>query len=180
MPLNLPSRGAVPCRSVLSTCALVLMAALPALAADPPEAGRVRAACEDLPALQQLADVLDADWNERDADGLAAHYREDAVLALEPSGARAVGRPAVHAYFARSLGALPPDLRHRTVVRQAQALEGGLCLTDSEVAIEREGAAGEGRQRLGDFRTYTLLGRDGSGWKLVAVRAVAIARAPRS
>lgn len=163
-----------PSGAALRVAALVLALGLPSAQAS------VCADPAQLPQLQSLADVIDARWNARDAAGLASLYGPEATLSLEPAAVRLSGRPEVQRYFERSLGSVPPELRHVTQVQRASELPEGLCLTDSAVFLEREAADGT-RSRAAEFRTYTLLRPQGQGWDVLAVRAVALGRAaPRS
>lgn len=162
--------------SALSLSRLALLAL--ALGAPLAQAADCESAAE-APRLQSLADAVDARWNARDAAGLSAHYGPEATLSLEPSALHLQGREAVQRYFEQSLGKLPPEMRHLTRVQRASALPGGLCLTDSQVLLQREAADGA-RSAVAEFRTYTLLRPRGEGWELLAVRAVALGRAPRS
>ncbi|MFO1252527.1 MAG: nuclear transport factor 2 family protein [Inhella sp.] len=165
-PITLMFRAARPAAAL----ALALPSAHASVCADPAQ----------LPQLQSLADAIDARWNARDAAGLAGFYGPRATLSLEPSAVRLSGRAEVQRYFERSLGGLLPELRHVTQVQRASELPEGLCLTDSAVFLEREAADGT-RSRVAEFRTYTLLRAQGSGWDVLAVRAVALGRpAPRS
>jgi ketosteroid isomerase-like protein len=133
----------------------------------------------EAPRLQLLADAVDARWNARDAAGLSAHYGPEATLTLEPTALHLQGRLAVQRYFEQSLSKLPPEMRHLTRVQRATALPGGLCLTDSQVLLQREAADGA-RSQVAEFRTYTLLRPRDEGWELLAVRAVALNRNARS
>lgn len=164
---------------MLSPAAITTAGLLLALSLNPAQAS----ACADpaqLPQLQRLADAIDARWNARDAAGLAGFYGREATLSLEPSAVRITGQAEVQRYFERSLGSLPPELRHVTQVQRAAELPEGLCLTDSAVFLEREAADGT-RSRVAEFRTYTLLRPQGQGWDVLAVRAVALGRAaPRA
>lgn len=62
-------------------------------------------------------------------------------------------------------------------VQRAADLPEGLCLTDSAVLLEREAVDGS-RSRVAVVRTDTLLRPQGQGWDALAVRAVALGRAP--
>ena len=148
-------------------------------------AGRVLAAPElhgalaadEVAGIVALADATDAEWNARDAAGLAALYTDGATLMMVDRKQHIDGRAAVADYFTRSFAAIPAALRHRTVVDRLTVLADDLVMADTSVALTRVGADGQ-NEPVRDFATLTLVRREADGWRLEVVRAHALAPPP--
>ncbi len=119
--------------------------------------------------LASLAKLSDAVWNRRDAAALAAYYASDASSTI--GTVELTGRPAILDYFTKSLKAVPAGITHRTVIKRLEKLDGDLIAVDSAVYLEVPDGA-QGKRVVREFFTFGLLRKAGSGWEMVAVRAI--------
>ena len=141
--------------------ALLCAAAGPALAIEPTAA--------DAAALTALAAAADADWNEKDVAGMAAHYTADASLGTNGLPAPVTGAEAIRAVFTRGFAGRQAVERHVTEVERIEMITPDLALTEGAVVVERQEAAGWRPVRR--FRNIALSARTPAGWKLRMVRA---------
>lgn len=154
-----PTYGLAATLAVLAVLAVAY--ATPSLATPP--------SAEDRAALVAVAASADARWNDADATGLAESFTDDATLVLYPA-ARAVGRNAIRDYFARAFERRPGRLRHVTTLGEITMLTPDVALADGHVRLERQ--QDDGRWVLVRyFVNHNVAVREGTGWKLDAVRA---------
>jgi len=138
-------------------------AAAPAAAPDADTLDRFRA----------LAARGDAVWDAGDAPGMADLYTADADLRLGGMDGSVKGRSAVRDYFTQSFAKRPADLRHVTRITHAEMVGPDMAFVDNDVRLEQKGPDGAWTL-LRSFKNYSLVVRDGDGWKLRAVRAVVV------
>ena len=140
---------------------LLSLAASPALALEPGAA--------DAAALGALAAAADADWNEKDVAGMAAHYTPDASLGVGGAAAPVVGAPAIEALFVSGFAGRQATERHITRVERMEMITPDLALTEGGVTVERQ--EGDAWRPVRRFRTLALAARTEGGWKLRMVRS---------
>jgi uncharacterized protein (TIGR02246 family) len=124
--------------------------------------------------VEAAAIAADANWNSRNADGLAAMYTDDATLLIGGRGPALTGPEAVQAYFTTSFARTPPSMHHTTLVDRIVVLAPDLVLADTRVALD-EAAPDGSLRRVRDFNTVTVLGRRNGEWKFQSVRAYPVA-----
>jgi uncharacterized protein (TIGR02246 family) len=125
---------------------------------------------EDLSA--ELVSRFDAAWNERDADGLAALFSEDADFQFY-YGHLVRGREKIRKYYQdKVFPYLEEGLRHVTRKYQVRVLTEGAILGTGRVdLVEVDGEGREVRvQRR--VRVTTVVVREGDEWKFAAVRVM--------
>lgn len=151
-------------RTVLAAL-LVGLAAAPATAQAPaaPRTTGVSAAQAD--SLVRLADDADRRWNERDAAGLSGAYTADGQMHIAGTPADLRGEPAIRAFFERAFAARTGRLRHRTVVKELQAVASGVVAADGEVWVDQAGADGAFRP-VRHFTMHSLAVRTPEGWRI--------------
>lgn len=151
----------------LAAAALVFGATLCLGAGANAAPGAITAAEQE--SLASLAKASDEVWNRRDAAALAAYYASDASSTI--GTVQLAGRPAILDYFTKSLKAVPAGITHRTVIKRLEKLDGDLIAVDSAVYLEMSDGA-QGKRLVREFFTFGLLRKAGSGWEMVAVRAI--------
>jgi uncharacterized protein (TIGR02246 family) len=132
-------------------------------------AGLERPLTESLEALARSADKA---WNERDAQGMAAHYNDSATASI--GNTFLTGKEAILGYFTASFAKLPAGMTHRTEVRRLVRI-GELYAADTAVFLELPDAE-KGKRVVREFFTLTLVRPTGKGWEFVAVRSAPLTR----
>lgn len=155
-------------RACLFSLALALSVAAQA---SPPVSGALPE--QELARILRLAEATDQRWNERDAEGLAALYRNDASLAISSQEGVFEGRERIAGYFSRSFAAMAPTLRHTTSVDRLTVLDADHVLADTSVLLDRRLDSGD-YQPVRHFSTLTVVSREQGQWKLQVVRAHAL------
>lgn len=157
-------RGKVVKRATVA--ALALVAAVPAMAADPSEG--------DLRSLRTLAQQMDKAWTAGDADANAALFAPGATARFgnDPLGE---GREAIRGQFRSFFRDRPPGLRHVTNIERIEQLGPDLALWDAEVRVEQQHAAGTW-VALTIIRNVTIAVRQPGGWRIKSVRAFPLPR----
>lgn len=155
-------------RACLLSFALLVSAAVHA---SPPVSGELPAT--ELERILRLAEATDQRWNERDAEGLAALYRDDASLAISSQEGVFDSRERIAGYFSRSFAAMAPTLRHTTSVDRLTVLDADHVLADTSVLLDRRLDSGD-YQPVRHFSTLTVVSREQGEWKLQVVRAHAL------
>lgn len=154
----------------LATALALSFAAMPAFAVD--LVGKLDSA--DQQQLEAAARQADANWNARNAAGLAAMYADDATLLVGGQGPALTGPQDVQQYFTVSFARTPATLRHTTQVDRLVVLAPDLVLADTRVALDKVATDGSA-VRVRDFNTLTVLRRQGGEWKFQSVRAYPVA-----
>lgn len=131
----------------------------------------------DMRAAEAAAIEADANWNQRNATGLAAMYAEDATLVVGSGGPLLQGRDAVRSYFTTSFARTAATMRHTTVVDRFVVLAPDLVLADTQVGLDEATANGP-LKRVRNFNTLTVLSKHGNRWQLQTVRAYPVPSAP--
>jgi uncharacterized protein (TIGR02246 family) len=132
-----------------------------ALAAPPSRA--------DQAALERLAAENDAAWDAANAEVISNQYAIDGNLKLGGTDLND-GRAAIQSYFERSFARRPAGLRHVSQVERIDMVTPNTAFADAHVRLERENADGS-RTLLREFRNHSVLVRDGSTWRIRAVRS---------
>ncbi|MCE3261818.1 MAG: hypothetical protein K0R43_897 [Pseudoduganella sp.] len=151
----------------LFACLALALAAGAASAVD--AAGLERTHGEALEAVARSADKA---WNERDAQGMAAHYNDAATASI--GSVFLTGKAAILDYFSKSFGRLPAGMTHRTEVRRVVRI-GELYAADTAVFLEVPDGE-QGKRVVREFFTVTLLRPTDKGWEFMAVRSMPLAR----
>jgi uncharacterized protein (TIGR02246 family) len=149
-------------RLSMLTAAAILAFAAPAPAAPPSQA--------DAQALRQLAAENDAAWTAKEALTIAGQYAADGSVRVGHDAGPVSGRAALHAFFEAGFAKRQPGFRHVSQVDHIEMVADDTALADARVRVERVNAAG-GWDLVREFRTNSLLVREGGVWRLRAVRA---------
>jgi uncharacterized protein (TIGR02246 family) len=127
----------------------------------------------DEPSVRALWAALDQAWNGRQADRFGDLFTTDA--SFEIGGDALSGREAIQRGFSQRFAQLAPELRHRTTVKDFQALAPGLASVDAGVEIAREAPrAAAAPTVIRRFALVAVMSRTAEGWKIRLLRAFAI------
>jgi ketosteroid isomerase-like protein len=148
---------------ILAAAAATFAIAAPGALAAPPSHA-------DGQALRRLAAENDAAWTARDALTIAGQYVADGSVRVGHDANPVTGRASLRAFFEANFSQRQPGFRHVTEVDHIDMVAADTALADARVRVERANAAG-GWDLVREFRTNSLLVRDGGVWRMRAVRA---------
>ena len=125
----------------------------------------------DRRALEQLAAANDAAWNAKDAGTMARQYAQEGSVRVSPKSPVIAGNGPVTSFFDEAFGRRQGIYRHITTLDHVEAITPDVALADAGVRVEQRQADGSW-SLVRTFRNVSLVVKEGSEWKLRAVRAI--------
>lgn len=144
--------------------------------------GDVQAASELAPdtglTVRDFWETLDARWNERDAARFSSLFTEDVSFEFVDRNESLDSSTAVREYFGARFPTFPPDLRHRTTLRDLRGLAPDVLAVDGRVEILRRHSDATAPALLRTFAIFAVMIQESESWRVRLIRIYQLPEPP--